>query len=311
MSNITVIGPVTEDTIIKENFTYKSTGGAVYYQSNVLNRLKIDVKAIITISKDDNNLLNAFPDNTKIIPIFVDKIIKFQNIYPNCDPNHRIQKAYIPHNPIEIKNISSLNLKDSDAILLGPLCPYDIPLETIEYLSKLEIPIYLGVQGYLRHLKEGKIVLKPWDDLQRFLKFIKILFMDENEAKTIMGKELQLKQIAKLLASFGPEEVIITQGNQGSIIYSKKLDESYEIPAFSPKRTEDPTGLGDTYMAAYAAKKLEIEDPKKCGIFAAAAASIKIENKGAFRGNRKLIEERCKNLHKTSSYYGFSSLKSS
>lgn len=296
MSNITLIGPITEDTIIKNNSTYKSIGGAVYYQSSVLEHLKVNTKAIITLAKIDKELLKAFSKNIEIIPIFTEDTIKFQNIYPNSDPNHRIQKAYISYSPIEVENILDLNLENSDAILLGPLCPYDIPLETIEYLSKFKIPIYLGAQGYLRHLKNCEIVLRPWDDFQKFLKFIKILFIDENEAKTILGKQLPLNEIAKTLASFGPEEVIITLGSNGSIIYSKKLDEIYKIPAFSPEKIEDPTGLGDTYMAAYAARKLEIEDPEKCGMFATAASVIKLENKGAFNGNRQLIHEKCKKL---------------
>ncbi len=291
---LTLIGPLTEDTIVKNNSTYKSIGGAVYYQSSVLDHLEINTKVIITLSKNDKELLKAFSNNIEIFPIFTGGTIKFQNIYPDNDPNHRIQKASISHNPIKIEYITSLELKNSNAILLGPLCPYDIPLETIEYLSKLKIPIYLGAQGYLRHLKGKRIVLRPWRDFQKYLKFVNILFLDENEAKTILGTQVSLKEVAKMLASFGPEEVIITQGSNGSTIYSKKLDQIFKIPAFSPQKTEDPTGLGDTYMAAYAARKLEIEDPKKCGIFAAAASVIKIESKGAFKGSRKLIKERCK-----------------
>ena len=299
MSNITLIGPITNDTIVKNNSTYNSIGGAVYYQSCVLEHLKINTKAIITLAKSDEGLLNAFPKNIELFPIFTGGTIKFQNIYPDNNPNNRIQKAQIPCNPIKVKDMVSLDLTDCDAILLGPLDPYDIPLETIEYLSKFKIPIYLGVQGYLRHLKGDKIVLRPWIDFQKFLKFVKILFMDENESDTILGKQLPLEEVAKTLASFGPEEVVITQGSNGSTVYSKKLDEIYKIPAFSPKNIEDPTGLGDTYMAAYAARKLKVEDPKMCGMFASAASVIKLENKGAFKGNRKLIHERCKNYSKS------------
>ena len=86
--------------------------------------------------------------------------------------------------------------------------------------------------------------------------------------------------------------MIITRGSSGSLIYSKNLDEIYKIPAFKPQKIEDPTGLGDTYMAAYAALRLEGENPKKCGVFAAAAASLKLENKSAFKGNRALIEKK-------------------
>ncbi|MGF7118223.1 PfkB family carbohydrate kinase [Methanobacterium oryzae] len=292
MPNITLIGPVAKDTIFKNNSKYKSTGGAVYYQSSILNSLKIKTKPIVTLSKIDNDLLNAFPENVEVFPLFYDKTIEFQNIYPTEDPNFRIQKASIPINPIKVEYISSLNLKDSDIILLGPLCPYDIPLKTLEYLFNLKIPIYLGIQGYLRHLKENKVVLHPCNDAQNYLKFIKIIFMDENEAEIILGKKLSLEKIAKKLTTYGPEEVIITQGSKGALIYSKALNKTYKIPAFPPKFVEDPTGLGDTFMAAYAAKKLEVNDPGECGRFAAAASAIKLENKGVFKGNKELIEEK-------------------
>ncbi len=298
MSTITLIGPITNDTIVKDNSTYKSIGGAVYYQSCVLECLNVNTRAIITLAKKDEELLTSFSKNTELFPIFTGETIKFQNIYPDNNPNHRIQKAKIPPNPIEIKDIKYLDLKKCKTLLLGPLCPYDIPLETVEYLSKLKIPIYLGAQGYLRHLKGEKIVLRPWNNFQKFLKFVNILFIDENEAKTILGTQLSLDHVARTLASFGPQEVIITQGSNGSTIYSKKLDELYKIPAFSPQKIEDPTGLGDTYMAAYAARKIEIDNPQMCGMFASAASVIKLENKGAFNGNKKLIHERCANYSK-------------
>ncbi|MEN4006257.1 MAG: PfkB family carbohydrate kinase [Methanobacteriaceae archaeon] len=291
MSHITLIGPVTQDTIIKGSLNYKSTGGAVFYQSSVLSNLKINTKAIVTISRDNDYLLKAFSPGVDIIPFYVNETIKFQNIYPDDDPNHRIQKAKIPQNPI--KNISN-HINDSDTLLLGPLCPYDIPFKTIEELSKLKTPIYLGVQGYLRHLNGNKIVLKPWNGFKKFLKHINILFMDENESSIILGKKHSLGETARILTSFGPEEVIITCGSRGSFIYSEKLDKAYIIPAFKPQKTEDPTGLGDTYMAAYAARKLETENPEKCGMFAAATASVKLENKGPFKGERKSIEDRYK-----------------
>jgi len=291
MPHITLIGPVTQDTIIKGSLNYKSAGGAVFYQSSVLSNLKINTKALVTISRDNEYLLKAFSSSVDITPFYVNETIKFQNIYPDNDPNHRIQKAKIPRNTI--KSISN-HINDSDTLLLGPLCPYDIPFKTIEELSKLKIPIYLGAQGYLRHLNGNKIVLKPWNGFKKFLKHINILFMDENESSIILGKKHSLGETARILASFGPEEVIITCGSQGSFIYSAKLDKTYIIPAFKPQKIEDPTGLGDTYMAAYAARKLETENPEKCGMFAAAAASVKLENKGPFKGERKSIEDRCK-----------------
>ncbi|MGB9938110.1 MAG: PfkB family carbohydrate kinase [Methanobacterium sp.] len=293
MSKVTLIGPLSEDIIIRDSQQYKSIGGAVFYQSSVFNNLKIKTNAIITVSKKEGDLLNSFFPDINLLPIYVKNMIKYQNIYPDNNLNHRIQKAEIPCNPIYIKNIIK-NIKDSDAVLLGPLCPYDIPLKTIKDISKLEIPIYLGAQGYLRHLENDKIVLKPWIDFEKYLEFVDILFIDENEAKIIQEDRYSLEKIAKLLSSFGPREVIITCGSKGSLIYSQKPEKVYKIPAFKPQKTEDPTGLGDTYMAAYTTRKLEIDNPRTCGIFAAAVSSLKLENKGPFTGNKKLILERCK-----------------
>ncbi|WP_414469196.1 PfkB family carbohydrate kinase [Methanobacterium sp. ACI-7] len=294
MSIVTLIGPVSEDIIIKEGKRYKSIGGAVFYQSSVFSNLNINTNAVITVSKKYKESINSFFPGTSLFPIYVKDMIKYQNIYPDNNLNHRTQKAEIPCNPITIKNIIQ-NIENSDVTLLGPLSPNDIPLETIKKISKLKIPLYLGAQGYLRHLEEDKIVLKPWTEFKKYLKFIDILFIDENEARILQGNHNSLESIAKILSSFGPYEVIITCGSKGSIIYSRKFDEIYKIPAFKPKITEDPTGLGDTYMAAYTARKLETDSPQMCGIFAAAVSSLKLENRGPFNGNKKLILERCKN----------------
>ncbi len=291
MPSVMLIGPVAKDIIIKNDYRYKSIGGAVFYQSHVLSSLKINCKALITISKNDEELLHSFPEDVELIPVYVNETINFHNIYPDEDPNHRIQKACVPDNPIE--SVSD-RIKSSDIILLGPLCPYDIPLKTIKELSKLNKPIYLGAQGYLRHLINNEVILKPWQSYKNYLKYIDILFIDENESAIILGEKHPLYETAEILTSFGPREVIITCGSRGSLIYSKELNKSFKVPAFKPEKIEDPTGLGDTYMAAYASYKFKTEDPVKCGRFAAAAASIKLQNKGPFKGNKKLIEARCK-----------------
>ncbi len=292
MSKIAIIGPLSKDKVTKKGQSYRSAGGPVYFQAGVMNSLKINTSAFITLSKKDETLLDEFRGKVDIIPLFKDKTIEFQNIYPNDNPDYRIQKASIPFNPISAEDMVDFNLEGFDTILLGPLCPYDIPLETVKSLYKHNVPLYLGVQGYLRHLKGNRIVLRPWNDFREFLRFINIIFMDENEAKIILGEDISLKETAKNLASFGPEEVIITQGSRGAVIYSKKLDKIYKIPAFKANQAVDPTGMGDTFMAAYSAKKLQIDDPEECGKFAAAASAIKIEDKGPFRKNKALIEKK-------------------
>jgi sugar/nucleoside kinase (ribokinase family) len=296
MSKFIIIGPLTRDTILRDGLEYHSTGGAVYYQAVVLSKLEVDVTAIITLSNGDKELLNAFPKNVDVIPLFFDETMEFENIYPDINPNHRVQKANVPKNPIKPENLPN-DIESYDAILLCPLSPSDIPIETIKYMSNFNIPIYLGAQGYLRHLDHHKVILKPWNDFQDFLKYIQMVFIDEVEAKVIMDKKNhELNIIGKELSFFGPQEVIITRGDRGAMIYSSLTKLAYEIPAFPPKQTMDPTGLGDTYMAAYVTKRMEKSNPETCGIFASMVSTMKLEKIGAFQGNRSSINKRLKRL---------------
>jgi sugar/nucleoside kinase (ribokinase family) len=244
-------------------------------------------------------LIRVFPKEVLIKPVYMKKTLQFKNIYPNWDPNNRIQKADFPYNPLKVRDLSPVDLEGSDAIILGPLSPSDIPLETVEYLSKFQVPLYLGVQGYLRHLEGDKIVLRPWKNFQKFLKYIRVLSLDENEIKVIIGRKPgNIELIAKKITSFGPEEVVITHGGRGATIYSGERERLYKISAVKPHTIKGPTGLGDTFMAAYAAKKFETSDPERCGISAAVVTAMKLEMIGAFRGSRKQIEERILNIHK-------------
>lgn len=280
-----LIGPVTRDRIVQEDVIYESVGGPVYYQSAVFSAFGVDHTVITVLAGEDKYLLDELPPETQIIPFYSEKTMEFENKYSHNDPNHRLQRAKIPHNPIKPDYFTDINLKKFDALILSPVSPYDIPLGTMEYLYKQNVPIYLGAQGYLRRIEDSEnIVLKPWKDHENFLKWVKFLFLDEKEAKIIVNNnDLSCKQIAMILSGFGPDEVIITRGDRGAVIYSK--NKYYKVPVFPPQKTVDPTGLGDTFMAAYLVKKLETEDPGECAEFASLISSRKMGYKGAFRKN--------------------------
>jgi len=293
MAKFLIIGPVTRDTILKSGSKCKGIGGPVYYQAGVLSALKSDVTALVTVGKDDINLLDYFSQDINLNPIWGKETTQFENFYPDENPNHRLQRACIPSNPIEISHLSSIDWDTFDAVLVSPLSPHDVPFETLKYISDQEIPVYLGVQGYLRHLEGQKVVLKPLKNYKKFLACVDFLFLDEVEAGVIIGDlSLSLDEISRNLSLLGPDEVIITRGDRGSIVYSRGHDDTYQIPAFPSKERVDPTGLGDSYLAAYAFRRQELSDSHECGIFASLVSSLKLENKGAFQGNRKSIENK-------------------
>jgi nucleoside kinase len=293
MEKFLILGPITRDTIINRGSTCQGIGGPIYYQAAVLGALELKTTVLITLGKEDKDLLDYFPVGVRVLTVWGKETMHFENLYPDDDPNHRVQRASIPRNSLKVSHFSNIKLEDFSAILVSPLSPHDFPLKTIEYLSQFNLPIYLGVQGYLRHLEGDMVVLKLWNDYKSFLRCIDYLFLDEVEARVLIEeKHLSLEEIAKKLSLLGPEEVIITLGDRGSIVYSGKTNITYRIPAFPSLQTIDPTGLGDTYLAAYAIKRQESKDPLKCGIFASIMSSMKLEKKGAFRGNQIQVYQR-------------------
>lgn len=284
MVKFMIIGPLTRDRIIKKDKAYNTVGGPVYYQAAVFSQFKIDNTVVTTLAGDDVELLKRFYEPSKIVAIYKDSTMEFENIYPDDNPNHRTQKSKIPKNPINPPDFKEINPDDFDAILISPLSPYDIPLKTLKFLSKQGKPIYLGAQGYLRHRDGNDIFLESWKDYGKYLKLIDFLFMDELEARVVLSNNNgDCGDIARSLTFFGPEEVIITRGGRGAIIYSRKTDQIYDISAIPPKKLVDPTGLGDTFMAAYAMKKMETSNPTGCGKFASQISSLKMEREGAFQ----------------------------
>ena len=64
-----------------------------------------------------------------------------------------------------------------------------------------------------------------------------------------------------------------------------------EIPAYRPRKYVDPTGCGDTYLAAFISMKSSGANTKTAGDFASAAAALKIEGFGPFAGNMEDVQE--------------------
>lgn len=283
---ILAIGPITKDYIITPYEKYFQIGGAVFYQTMTLTRLKYGVTSIISISQEDLKLLEEIDADMKYV--FVDKTMEYTNIY---DENfNRKQKAILPKNPILPEQIN-VNLNDISNVLLSPLSPYDIPPETITYFKENNIRTVLLPQGFLRQTdKDNNIIERSWNDIDKYLKNVDILCLDENEAKKAFNMDsINREQINGILHEHCLEQIIITKAERGSTIYAG--DNIYDIPAIKTKCPIDATGLGDTYIAAYIAKLEESKSIYQAGLFASITAKEKLENKGPLQSPKEKIEK--------------------
>ncbi len=289
---ILAIGPITKDCIITPQDKYFQIGGAVFYQTVTLSRLKCNVSSIISMSKDDVKLVEDMNINADIHYIFTDQTMQYTNIY---DENfNRTQKAKLPKNPIYPEQIN-VNLDNISSVLISPLSPYDIPPETINYFKQANIRTILVPQGLLRQTDENhQIIERQWDNISEYLENVDIICLDESEAKKAFKiDKINNENIVKLLKKYTLEQIIITKAERGSTIYT--CGNIYDIPAIKTNNETDATGLGDTYIAAYIAKLDETNNIFDSGLFASICAKEKLENKGPLRSSIEKIEKELDN----------------
>jgi sugar/nucleoside kinase (ribokinase family) len=169
-------------------------------------------------------------------------------------------------------------LLESEVILFGPILG-EIGVETIRYVrnhSKAEI--FLDPQGLIREIGDGGRIVEHGDPqvTRTLCGLVDIIKPNEHEAKLMVDHENPFA-VSRLLVDWGARLSIVTLAEKGSVI-SKEHGQvrifAYETIA------RDPTGAGDTYAGAFISKYLAGGDVYHCGLFASAAASIKVENTG-------------------------------
>ena len=273
---LVLIGPACEDLIIIGDKESSKVGGASFFQSFVYEEHYDDYLAILNASNAD--LIDEFPDKSKVKLILKDETHHFINEYPDKDDlDIRKQSTNFADIPIladEIKNIldeCEIDDGDIDAFVLTPLNSNDFPIETLKFLKTFDVPIYISLQGFLRFKDENNsMVLKLSDDLKYVFDISDTIFMDEGEFDIIKCEK------------FEGSTLVITNGSKGSRILCSN-DETIKINAVKCNNIVDATGCGDTYMAAYISARLKNKTFKNSADFASMIASKKLENFGPYK----------------------------
>ncbi len=283
MFDVCVIGHITKDIVRTKTLEKTMPGGVAYYSSIALKSLGSNISLITKCAEKDKDLLNdLIKDNISIFYQGSQQTTVFENIYLE-NRDFRCQNVHCIAQPFTLKDIPNISAK---IYHLGPLTKEDIPLEIIKYISK-KGKISLDIQGFLRKIENSEVKSIDWEEKDEGLTYVNILKADEMEAK-ILSEEDNIKKAAVKLSAYGIDEIIITLGSKGALIYYQK--KFYSIPSFAPKKIVDATGCGDTYIAGYIYKRLQSHDIKESGRFAAAMTSLKLEKFGAFQGSEEEVK---------------------
>lgn len=287
---VAILGPVCKDYIKIDNETKLQIGGIPYYTAHVFNKLGVETVLFLTYALKDDSWVKDNFKNIPIIHIPVKNTLEFSRTYSskNLDICKSIKIKYSPNIINPDKKILE-QLRDFDYIIFAPLFHDNIPQKFFEVLKDKNL--VLGNFGMFTYAEKNKLVQKNPENLIKVSSYLNYLFLDENEAKFVAKKDT-IQKSARYLQKKGVKNIIITNGSKGSYLFIKNKE--YKIPAYPPKKIGDPTGAGDTYMAAFI-KSLELfDDPEKQGKFAAMAATLSIEQRGAFDKSLEDIYNRLK-----------------
>lgn len=286
-----VIGPLCRDSNIIGDRTHHLPGGVTYYAGEALANMRVETVLFASFGANDQDLADGL--HSRVIQLPAEGTIEFINEYSH-GIQARSQKAVAPRNCIGVSDVDehycrNSSLSSFDYFVLGPLLHNNLDPKLAEEL-KTYADVILSAQGTIRHLDGDMVDWKDPERLLAFLPFVEYVFLDSFELRYTTG-EHDIRKSVGIFRDHGATNVVVTMGEEGSWLFLG--DENYRIKAYQPNRIVDPTGAGDTYMAGFiCALNAFRHNPWKLGKFAAWAATMSMENPGAFSGNDRQVRRR-------------------
>ena len=274
--DILMVGHFAKDKIVVDGKEEICAGGAVYYGAVVLRRLGLEVGVVSRGNPED------YPSLQPLMDMGIEFDLKPAsqssgciNIYNSADMDHRICKLFGFAGEIPYEDIPDVNAK---IIAILPSIAGEVSLDTLVNLSK-KAPIALDVQGFVRVPEGDDLNFRPWKDMEEGLKHVTFLKVDSAEAEHLTG-QTDLEKAAKILASYGPKEIVLTQKKEILVYADGKF---YRAP-FLPKNLSGRTGRGDTCITSYIGSRIKYGPERACQI-AGIITSMKQEVPGPWSGD--------------------------
>lgn len=289
MFDIGLVGHVTKDTLTAGRAEKVTPGGASFYAAITLRSLGARVSVVTKLNRHDASLLDELRARDVAVSVTDSaSTTTFLNAYPD-NPDLRRQLVADVASPFTEGEVSNL---EADLYYLGPLTNKDIPAGVVRFLAG-KGPVALDVQGFTRRIdRTGErwdlVTQADWHEKALVLPHVSIVKANEEEARVLTGDSRPIR-MAELLSEYGPDEVIITRGSKPALLRAR--GKSYWIPSYPPQAVVDPTGSGDTFMAAYLFYRRLTDSVEEAGKFAAMTASLKLGVIGPFTGTLGDVRE--------------------
>lgn len=273
--DIIFTGNYTKDTIITPKGIQYVDGGGMNYAAYAGKRLGIKAAVVTRLAKEDERVVNTIQaDGIDCYPVFSPSSTLMTLEYKTADVDKRNLYVKGIAGTIKPEHLDGLFAR---AVVVSPSLRGEVePVFFEEMRKKDNLLLSADVQGFVRVVRGEALVYEPWEDMPRVLKNLDILKSDAVEAEYLTG-ESDIEKAAKVYASLGPKEIVLTHSN-GVLIHAN--GEFYHYP-FHANSMDGRSGRGDTCVGTYVTKRLSLP-PREAGKWAAAVTSLKVERPGPF-----------------------------
>lgn len=282
--DVILMGAYTKDTIIKLSEKKQVDGGGFNYGTHVAAAMGMKVASITRLAKEDFHVVEELKKTGADVYATVSEHSTGLTLeYFSDDVDNR--KLYVTTTAGSFTK-DQVNGLEAKAFVISPSIRGEVPLEVLDEVKKLNKFISIDVQGYVRVVGDnGVLVYDNWPEKEEVLSRADVVKTDAVEAELITN-EANLYKAAKIIASYGPKEVVLTH-KDGLLVYDGR---NYHEARFYPEKLVGRSGRGDTVISSYMARRINAS-PSEATIWAAAAASIKMETEGPFKRNIEDVED--------------------
>ena len=273
--DIAFIGHYTKDTIVYPTVMRVVDGGAFNYGANVAARMGLRVAVVTRLAREDWHVVKSLEAiGVTAFAKATPQSTCLRLIYPTDNLDQRTIELTSSADPFTLDEVAGL---DAKAYAVGASVRGEVPTEVVAALAAKRGILALDVQGFLRIVRNGTLVMDGWPGKDEILRHVTVLKTDAVEAELITG-ESDRHVAAKTLAAYGPKEVLLTHGG-GVLVYHDSV--FHEAP-WAPVAVRGRSGRGDTCTASYLSRRLTAP-PEDAVVWAAAVTSLKLEAEGPFR----------------------------
>ena len=283
--DIAFVGNYTKDTIVSAAGTRVVDGGAFNYGAHAAVQMGLRTAAVTRLAGEDWHVVEGLAHLG--VDVFAEQTPHSTCLrleYPTANVDERVIYVTSAAGTLTPQQVAAAPAR---VFVVGASFRGEAGLDLFEALAAKGTPIAADVQGFVRVVRDGKLVYEPWpaEERQAILGYVRTLKSDAVEAEMLTGTA-DVHRAARMLADMGPSEIVLTHRG-GLLVYAGGR---FHEAGFFPAQPVGRSGRGDTCLGSYVARRLTTP-PGEATVWAAALTSLKMEAEGPFRRTTGEVED--------------------